>query len=90
MLDDDPGHLTARWLFNIAHMTLGTPADELPEAYRLPQEVLGKDAVPRMTNVAAEANVDDLSLAGSVIADDFRGDGLLSLVVWLRTDEVAP
>lgn len=80
--DDDRLHLGARWLLNLAHMTLGTFPDGVAEPYRLPSSALGSDrGFPRFENVAAAAGVDTFSLSGGAIADDFDGDGDLDLVV---------
>ncbi|MFP6650318.1 MAG: VCBS repeat-containing protein, partial [Pirellulaceae bacterium] len=82
LLEKDPDHIIARWLLNIAHMTLGHPQDVIAEQFRLPPSALASDgSFPRFTNVATSAHVDEISLAGSVIADDFDNDRLLDLVV---------
>ena len=36
ILGDRPGDLRARWLYNLAHMTLGTYPDEVTERWRFP------------------------------------------------------
>lgn len=82
LLEKEPDNIIARWLLNIAHMTLGHPQDAIAEQFRLPPSVLESDSsFPRFTNVATSALVDDVTLAGSVIADDFDNDLLLDMVV---------
>jgi len=82
LLEKEPDHIIARWLLNIAHMTLGHPQDAIAEQFRLPPSSLLSDgSFPRFTNVATSALVDEVSLAGSVIADDFDNDRLLDMVV---------
>ncbi|MBK8977286.1 MAG: CRTAC1 family protein [Planctomycetes bacterium] len=82
--EDDYWHLAARWLLNLAHMTLGSWPDGVPEAHRLPAERLtvAADAdFPRFVNVAAGRGLDTFSLSGGAVADDFDGDDDLDLVV---------
>ncbi len=82
LLEKEPDHIIARWLLNIAHMTLGHPQEMIAEQFRLPPSVLESgDSFPRFPNVATSALVDEVSLAGSVIADDFDNDRLLDMVV---------
>ncbi|MFP6620874.1 MAG: CRTAC1 family protein [Pirellulaceae bacterium] len=82
LLEKDPEHLTARWLLNIAHMTLGHSLDEIAEPFRLPAGSLESDIpFPQFTNVASRAGVNEVSLAGGAIADDFDNDQWIDLVV---------
>ena len=81
VLSEDPSSLRARWLLNIAHMTLGSYPDGVPERYRIPPSVFASDyPLPRFDNVAAEAGVDFSGLAGGAILEDFDGDRRLDLV----------
>ncbi len=70
----------ARWLLNLAHMTLGDhPAAVEPE-HRLPLSAFGSEAdFPRFVNVAAELGVDSFNLSGGAVVDDFDGDFDLDL-----------
>ncbi|HVS18367.1 MAG TPA: VCBS repeat-containing protein [Planctomycetota bacterium] len=73
--------LTAKWLLNLAHMTLGTWPDSVPEGLRLPRSVAHSDAdFPRFANVLPGLNLDTFNLAGGVVVDDMDGDGLLDIV----------
>jgi hypothetical protein len=75
------GYFSAQWLLNIAHMTLGSYPDEVPEAYLVPPEAFQPEAdFPRFVNIAAELGVDTFNLAGGVIIDDFDGDDYLDIV----------
>ena len=40
LLEKEPDHIIARWLLNIAHMTLGHPQDAIAEQFRLPPSSL--------------------------------------------------
>ncbi len=81
-LEIDGENLTARWLLNIAHMTLGKYPEHTPEAWRVPPEKF-ENAVdfPRFRNVAKEKGLDMLSTAGGVVADDLNNDGWIDLLV---------
>ena len=72
----------ARWLLNIAYMTLGRYPDDVPEDYLIPPSAFASDEpLPRFPNVAHEAGVATFSLSGSVVAEDFDEDGFLDLLV---------
>jgi hypothetical protein len=80
--DNEPLQLLARWLLNLAYMTLGDYPDKTPEAVRLPASILESEIeFPRFKNVAATLGLATDSLAGGVIADDFDGDGDFDLIV---------
>jgi hypothetical protein len=75
-------HLRARWLLNIAHMTLGEYPDGVPPAYLIPPDrLLAGEPFPKFPNVAQELGVATFSLSGGAIADDFDNDGHIDLVV---------
>ena len=75
-------HNRALWLFNIAHMTLGSYPDDMPEDYRLPVESFdAKAPFRRFTNISARLGLDTFSLAGGTVADDIDADGDIDLVV---------
>jgi hypothetical protein len=72
----------ARWLLNLAAMTLGTYPASVPPDLRVPEGRFAPERpVPRFRNVAPALGLDALNLAGSVVADDFDGDGFLDLLV---------
>ena len=82
LLERHADHLPAAWLLNIAHMTLGTFPDGVPERWRIPAHRLeSTSAFPRFTNVAGDAGLDTFSLCGGSIVDDFNGDGWLDVIV---------
>ena len=79
-LRENPRDDVARWLLNLAHMTLGSFPDGVPEEHRLPQSsVTTTDNAPRFRDVAEQAGVAALGLSGGVAVDDFTGDGLLDI-----------
>jgi hypothetical protein len=82
LLDRDPGNLPARWILNIAYMTLGTYPDEVPAAYLIPPSAFeSEEEFPRFAEIAPNLSLDVMSLAGGMITDDFDGDRLLDVVV---------
>ena len=79
---DSSEHLPARWLLNIAYMTIGAHPEGVPEAYRIgPKAFESDEPFPRFVNIAPRMGLDTFSLCGGAIADDFDNDGYLDLVV---------
>jgi hypothetical protein len=90
-LEIDPNNLTARWLLNIAHMTLGLYPDQTPEKWRIPPEKFQRQVdFPRFTNVAQAKGLDTVSTAGGAVADDFNNDGTIDLLVSDWSPAAAP
>ncbi len=81
LLARNPDHLAARWLLNIARMTLGEYPEGVPEEYRIDPSKFAGAPFPRFDNVASELSLATRSLSGGVIADDFTGNGAIDLVV---------
>jgi hypothetical protein len=78
---DSAMHLRARWLLNIAYMTLGTYPEGVPKEHLIPQQAFESDEpFPRFTNIARRLGVDTFSNAGGAIADDFDNDNHLDLI----------
>jgi hypothetical protein len=77
-----PDHLVARWLLNIAYMTVGEYPDAVPPAYRIPPSAFASaEPFPHFTDVAPAAGLNTMDLMGGVVIDDFDGDGVLDVVV---------
>ncbi len=82
VLEMDPSNLRARWLLNIAHMTLGGYPDRVPPEWVIPTAAFAAEyPLPRFTNVAHDVGLHIQGLSGGAILDDFDGDGRLDLVV---------
>ena len=78
---DSKVHLSSLWLLNIAHMTIGSYPDGVPEEFLIPAETLKvNDAFPRFENVSKDVGLGTLSLAGGAIADDFDNDGRIDVL----------
>ena len=74
--------LEARWLLNIASMTVGEYPSGVPPEYLIPPSAFDSEAeFPRFTNIGPALGVGTFSLSGGAVADDFDNDGLLDLVV---------
>jgi hypothetical protein len=74
--------LRARWLLNLAHMTLGSYPQGVPVEYVIPPEAFAStEPFPRFENIAPGLGLDSYNLAGGVVCDDVDGDGLLDLLV---------
>jgi hypothetical protein len=82
VLDRDPGNLEARWLLNVAYMTLGDYPGRVPRSRLIPPSVFASDhPLPRFENVARRVGVDVYALSGGAVLDDYDGDGRLDLVL---------
>ncbi|HKQ61588.1 MAG TPA: CRTAC1 family protein [Candidatus Polarisedimenticolaceae bacterium] len=78
---DSRWHLRARWLLNIAAMTLGQYPDGVPERERIPPAAFeSAEPFPRFPDVSAHHGLNRFDLAGGTIVDDLDGDGLLDIL----------
>jgi len=81
LLQQNPNHLTARWLLNLAYMTIGGYPAEVPRQFLIAPEAFQSDEeFPRFVDVAADVGLNIVGLAGGAIADDFDKDGFLDIV----------
>jgi len=81
LLAKDPSHRRARWLLNIAYMTIDGYPDDVPERHRIAPEVFASDeAFPRFENIAARLGVDSFNLLGGTVVDDLDNDGDLDIL----------
>ena len=81
-LEKHPADLRARWLLNVAAMTLGEYPDKLPTQWVIPPAAFASDYdIGHFTDIAPNLGLDVTDLAGGVVADDFDNDGLIDLLV---------
>jgi hypothetical protein len=83
--------LAARWLLNLAYMTLGEHPDAVPRKWLIPAEVFASEHdVERFVDVSSRMNANLQGLAGGAILEDFDGDGLLDIVAssWGLRDQL--
>ena len=81
ILRSNPRNLEARWLLNIAYMTVGGYPQDVPAEYLLkllPDEA--KNFKP-FVDIAPNLGLDKKSQAGGAIIDDFDNDGDLDIVL---------
>ena len=75
-------HFQARWLLNIAYMTVGRWPQGLPDDLVVSPEALrSEEPFPRFTNIAPQLGLNTFSLSGGVVADDFDNDDDIDLLV---------
>jgi len=82
-LENKPDDLEVKWLLNLTYRTLGEYPGGVPAKYLIPAsafESTEKEAIGRFVDVAPAAGLDNFSLAGGVIVDDFENNGLLDVV----------
>ena len=82
LLTKFPGDLRARWLLNIAYMTLGEYPGKVPARWLIDPKYFASDYnLPRFPDIAGNLGLDVDGLAGGVVVDDFDHDGFLDLMV---------
>ena len=82
LLKLNPKHLQARWLLNVAYMTIDGYPLEVPTQFLVSLTAFeSEESFPRFINVAAGMGLNTVSLSGGCIVDDFDGDGLPDVVV---------
>ena len=91
MLALKPDDLSARWLLNVAYMTLGGYPGDVPPKWLIPPKAFESERdVGRFWDVASAAGVGPRGLSGGAIMDDFDGDGLLDVMTssWGLRDQL--
>ena len=82
LLDKYPGDLRARWLLNIAYMTLGEYPSGVPPQWLLdPKLFASEHDIGRFPDIAGSVGLDLDGLAGGLVLEDFDDDGFLDLMV---------
>ncbi len=82
LLERDPEDLEARWLLNVAAMTVGEYPHGVPEEWLIPPQAFDSERdLSRFHDVAPSLGLDVVGLAGGSVLEDFDGDGHLDLMV---------
>ncbi len=80
-LQRKPDALDAKWLLNLAYMTLGKYPAGVPEQYLIPPSLFeSTEDVGRFVDVAPAAGINLYSMSGGLIVDDFEQNGLFDVV----------
>ena len=80
-LKEQPDDIEARWLLNLAYMTLGEYPAGVPKEYLFPEKNFrSAQDVGRFVDVAPADGLNVFRAAGGLIVDDFDNDGLLDVV----------
>ena len=86
-----PGDRRARWLLNLAYMTLGEYPDKVPPKWLIDPKLFASPYdIKRFPDVAGNLGLDLDTLAGGIVLDDFDNDGWLDLMVsaWGLNDQI--
>ncbi len=81
LLKSTPDDYGSMWLLNLAHMTLGSWPDGVPQEWRIPASAFASEReLPRMRDIAPQLGLNFFTRSGGSCLDDFDGDGRLDLV----------
>ncbi len=89
LLKEFPEDLEAKYLLNIAYMTIGGYPQDVPEAWRIdPSWYQNKVKVKPFTDLAPQLGLNRNGRAGGIVMDDFNNDGWIDLVMtsWNHSD----
>ncbi len=82
LLEEFPDNLAARWLLNVAAMTVGDYPGHVPSRWLIPPRVFASDiGFPKFRELAPLAGLAPNELSGGSVVDDFDGDNLLDVMV---------
>lgn len=91
ILEKNPSALDARWLLNIAHMTLGSYPEQVPEKWLIPPQAFASDyPLKKFEDIAPQLGLATQALSGGTIIEDFNQDGYLDIMItsWGLTDQM--
>jgi hypothetical protein len=82
-LERFPDDLGAKWLLNLAHMTLGTFPDRVEPRFRISLDRFTRSEfdIGKFVDIGDRVGVNRFNWAGGAVMEDFDNDGLLDLVV---------
>ena len=81
-LAEFPNDLSARWLLNLAYMTLGQYPAKVEPRFLIPPEAFASEyPLPKFPDISDGLGIDANDLAGGSIVDDIDNDGFLDLVI---------
>ncbi len=81
-LNQNPDDLEAKWLLNLACMTVGDYPAAVPSKHLIPLAAFAsKQSIGRFVDIAAEVGIHVVSDGGGIIVDDFENRGLFDVVL---------
>jgi hypothetical protein len=89
-LEGKPDDLEVRWQLNLAYRAIGGYPDKVPPRYLIPEAAFhSSENIGRFRDVAPQAGLVSVGLAGGLIVEDLRGTGRFD-VVTSSMDSCAP
>jgi hypothetical protein len=91
ILRETPGDMSARWLLNIAYMTLGEHPDGVPQQWLIADTAFrAEEEVKPFPDIAPAIGFDIRGLSGGLVVDDFTNDGYLDILIseWGQQDQL--
>lgn len=91
VLTGDPENVSARWLLNLAYMTVGGYPRNVPSRWLVPEDTFQSAYdIKRFPDRAGELGLDVNGLAGGVVVEDLDRDGDLDILCssWGLRDQV--
>src|SRR5262249_9471518 len=81
LLEHQPNDLAARWLLNVATMTVGDYPEKVPPKWVIPLAAFASEYdIKRFPDVAGALGLDPMKRSGGSIVEDFDGDGNLDVM----------
>jgi hypothetical protein len=81
ILEQNPNDLAARWLLNIASMTVGDYPDKVAAQWLVPPSAFASEyPLQHFPDVAGPLGLDPMKRSGGSILEDFDGDGNLDVM----------
>ncbi|MEM8970357.1 MAG: VCBS repeat-containing protein, partial [Bacteroidota bacterium] len=82
ILRRQPDNLSARWLLNVAYMTLGEYPDEVPQEWLIPDSAFQSEyPMKEFHDIAHRVGFDFQGRSGGLVVDDFTNDGYLDILI---------
>ena len=82
LLTEAPEDLRARWLLNLAYMTLGQWPDGVPAGARIGPEVFASEySMPAFPEIAEAIGLTAEDMGGGTVIEDFDNDGFLDVLI---------
>jgi hypothetical protein len=81
ILKNNPSNLEARWLLNIAYMTIGGYPQQVPPAYLLQLLPGENNGIKPFVDIAPMLGLNNKTMAGGSIVDDFNNDGYPDIIL---------